>query len=389
MSEIKIVRQSSSWIEGAAEQQLKKMAELPGMVRAVGMPDLHPGQGCPNGAVFITENHIYPHLIGSDIGCGIGLWSTTIQQLRPERLEKKLKGLETGIANPETVLASHGVPCCGYEHSLGTWGHGNHFAEILVFDDIADAATLNNIIPYDQHENAVLLVHSGSRGFGEKILHEHTAKYQDKGLSRDNPDFDEYVNQHRHAIVWARANREVIAGRMLDCLGAQGQRVLDSCHNFLQPVIHNFNPESPLPAEANLHWVHRKGAIPSDRGPVVIPGSRGTHSYLVMPVGNDEETGRSLSHGAGRKMSRIDARSKNGGISEQQLVRTRLGSYVICEDKMLLREEAPNAYKQISQVIDDLVAHNLIRVIARMKPIVTYKTRRVGDEEVKRSKKRR
>ena len=388
MVDVKIIASSSSWIEGAAVQQLEKMAELPGMIRAVGMPDLHPGQGCPNGAVFITENHIYPHLIGSDIGCGIGLWTTTVQQLRPERLEKKLKGLETGIENPEIILRDLNVPCCGYEHSLGTWGYGNHFAELLIFDEIRDPNRLHRIITPDCQDNALLLVHSGSRGFGEKILHEHTAKFQNKGLSRDDAEFDEYMKQHYQAVIWAKANRAVIANRVLDCLGAQGQNVTDTCHNFLQPTIHDFDPDSPLPPEKNLHWVHRKGAIPSNRGPVIIPGSRGSHSYLVEPIGDDEDTGWSLSHGAGRKMSRIDARSKNDGIPEQQLVRTRLGSYVICEDKMLLREEAPNAYKQIFQVIDDLVKHNLIRVIATLKPILTYKTRRSTDEE-KYLKKRR
>ncbi len=382
MTEIKIVASSSSWIEGEAVRQLHKTAELSGMLRAVGMPDLHPGQGYPVGTVFVTEDIIFPALVGSDIGCGIGLWTTSIQQTRPERLEKKLKGLESGIDSPETYLKKWGVEPCGFEHSLGTIGRGNHFAELLVLDDIQMPERIDDFIDPSRQKNALLLVHSGSRGFGEKILYDHTAIYQDKGLHAITDEAWDYLNQHYRALEWAELNRRIIADRMLDCLGASGDRVLDVVHNFVESHGTNVEPTISSAPVGDLVWVHRKGAIPSDRGPVVIPGSRGAHSYLVEPIGNDEETGWSLSHGAGRKMSRKDARNKysrgDRPFNPKKLVQTRLGSYVICEDKLLLLEEAPEAYKPIGRVINDLVEYNLVRIIATLKPILTYKMRRAG-----------
>lgn len=378
MAEVKIIASPTSWIEGEAIAQLERIAKLPDMIRAVGLPDLHPGRGCPVGAAFVTENRIYPHLVGSDIGCGMGLWTTSIKRPRPERLEKKLKRIEGQIDHPEQALSDHCVEPCGHEHSLGTIGRGNHFAEIQMIDEILDQDELNTIIDPEKQENAVLLVHSGSRGYGEQILYAHTAKYRDEGLAEGTPDFDAYMVEHDHAVAWAEVNRRVIAQRILDCLGANGDRILDVPHNFVEAKLGDFSNEM---------WfhVHRKGAIPSDRGAVVIPGSRGAMSYLVEPTQNliaQTEAGWSLSHGAGRKMSRKDALQKakgsrrdGAGINQEHLKRTKLGSLVICDDQIILKEEIPEAYKPIARVIEDLVEHNLVKVIATLKPVLTYKMR--------------
>ncbi|MCL4215939.1 MAG: RtcB family protein, partial [Candidatus Hydrogenedentes bacterium] len=72
--EVHIIRTAKSWIEGSAVQQLEKVATLPGVCRAVGMPDLHPGRGYPIGAAVLCRGMFYPHLVGNDIGCGMGLW---------------------------------------------------------------------------------------------------------------------------------------------------------------------------------------------------------------------------------------------------------------------------------------------------------------------------
>lgn len=384
---VRVVAGPSSWIEGEAVRQLEKMAELPGMVRAVGMPDLHPGQGCPVGAVFVTDGRVYPHLIGTDIGCGMSLWTTSIQERRPERIEKKLKGLESGLENAETVLHDLGVECCGYEHSLGTIGRGNHFAELQVIDQVINKEKLDQIIPPESQENVLLLVHSGSRGYGEKILFDHTAEYQGKGLEVFSDAFDAYMDQHDHAMQWATINRRMIATRFFDCLGAYGSEIFDVPHNFLEGPRN-----SPRDSEIPALWMHRKGAIPSDRGPVVIPGSRGAHSYLVEPIwdrARQVEAGYSLSHGAGRKMSRKDATEKlkrgtrewSRVVSFDNLKRTKFGSLVICENKQLLMEENPEAYKPIDRVIQDLVDAGLIQVVALLKPIVTYKMRQSDEEK--------
>ena len=121
-------------------------------------------------------------------------------------------------------------------------------------------------------------------------------------------------------------------------------------------------------------WLHRKGAALSDAGPVVIPGSRGARSYLVLPVGDGEHCGFSLAHGAGRKWTRSDAK---GRLKERfrpaDLTRTDLGSTVICDDRDLLYEEAPQAYKDIDDVIGDLVHAEAARPVAVLSPLITYK----------------
>lgn len=109
----------------------------------------------------------------------------------------------------------------------------------------------------------------------------------------------------------------------------------------------------------------------------MIPGSRGALSYVVAPVNPSPQSAYSLAHGAGRKWSRADSRGRlEKRFSPKDLTRTALGSAVICEDKALLYEEAPQAYKNIQIVIDDLVQAGLAEVLATMKPVVTYKVRR-------------
>jgi release factor H-coupled RctB family protein len=154
---------------------------------------------------------------------------------------------------------------------------------------------------------------------------------------------------------------------MLGRLKSEGSRLSDVCHNWVES-----REFSGVPC-----WLHRKGAAPSTKGRVVIPGSRGAFSYLVQPLAPREHSAFSLAHGAGRKWSRTDSRAKlEKRYTAKQLERTELGSHVICEDKALLYEEAPQAYKNITTVIDDLVREGLIEVLAILRPLVTYKVRR-------------
>lgn len=166
---------------------------------------------------------------------------------------------------------------------------------------------------------------------------------------------------------WASVNRELIALRTMERLNTDGVRIADVCHNFVEQRDFMGRP----------CWLHRKGAAPSTVGPLVIPGSRGAHSYLVLPTQPSERSAYSLAHGAGRKWSRSDSRARlENRYTAKQLTRTNLGSYVICEDKELLYEEAPQAYKNISTVMDDLVTAGLAEVIAILRPLITYKVRR-------------
>ena len=144
----------------------------------------------------------------------------------------------------------------------------------------------------------------------------------DQGLDPAGSAAAEYLRQHDQALRWAAANRALIAHRVMTALNASGECRLDIGHNEVQP----------LDGQGERLWLHRKGAAPADRGPVVIPGSRGTLSYLVQPCANSDHSLRSLAHGAGRKWKRGEARSR---LSHRQrpedLMTTALGGWVICD----------------------------------------------------------
>ncbi|HEX7653642.1 MAG TPA: RtcB family protein, partial [Verrucomicrobiae bacterium] len=176
-----------------------------------------------------------------------------------------------------------------------------------------------------------------------------------------------YLAANDEAVRWARANRLLIARRFAAPLGGHVSPVWDGCHNQIAAV----------PAADGAGWVHRKGAVTAGQGLLVIPGSRGTFSYLVQATGDGESHAWSLAHGAGRKWMRTAARTRmRDRFSLAELHQTPLGSRVICEDRDLLYEEAPGAYKNIEAVIGDLVAAGLIQVVATLRPLLTYKTRK-------------
>jgi len=361
---VRILASEKNWIEGAALQQLERTATLPGVRLAVGLPDLHPGKGTPIGAAFVIQGRVYPALVGSDIGCGLGLWRTGISSkpIKLERWAERLCGLDGAWdGDVEKFLGERGIPSSGFERSLGTIGGGNHFAELQAVENIQSIEECKKL--GITAEAVYLCVHSGSRGFGEAILRDHVAKFASDGVAADSDDAAQYLVRHDHAKLWASVNRELIALRIVDRLRTHGDRIIDICHNSVERVQHE--------------WIHRKGAAPSTKGAVVIPGSRGAYSYIVVPKEPSERSAFSLAHGAGRKWSRSDSRPRlEKRFSAKDLARTELGSRVICEDKQLLYEEAPQAYKNITVVIDDLVKAGLIDVIATLKPLVTYKVRR-------------
>lgn len=361
---IRVIASPESWIEQAAVDQLRHTATLPGIEAVVGLPDLHAGRGIAVGAAFWSPSHVYPHLVGNDIGCGMGLWRTGLapRKFRADAVVRKLQRLEEPWSeNAAGRLARAGLPLLACA-ALGSIGGGNHFAELLQIDAVLDAGRFG-ALGFDL--NAVyLMVHSGSRGLGQAILDRYRAQHNVAGLLAGEPACIAYRAEHNDAMRWAALNREVIAERFFDRLGTEGERVLDICHNSVTPYRDG--------------WLHRKGAAPADRGPIVIPGSRGDMTYLVQPrLERADDALHSLAHGAGRKWSRGEAREKlSRRFRITDLERTRLGSRVICEDRDLIYEEAPQAYKDIHQVVRDLQDAGLIDLVATLKPLVTYKTRR-------------
>jgi len=366
--EVRLIASPNSWIEGAAVQQLEKTASLPGMRLAVGLPDLHPGKGSPIGAAFAVEGWLYPALVGNDIGCGIGLWRTGLsaRKLKREAWADRLRNLDRAWdGDAREFLGVRGIEPSRYEHCLGTIGGGNHFAELQAIESLTNPETAEQLgITGDV---VYLCVHSGSRGLGEAILREHVGQFGASGFAAGSEEGVRYLARHDHARRWASANRELIAARTLERLKTDGARVIDICHNWVE--------QRDVGGLTCL--IHRKGAAPSTEGAVIIPGSRGALTYIAMPKEPGERSAFSLAHGAGRKWSRSDSRARlEKRFSAKDLTRTELGSHVICEDKELLYEEAPQAYKNITTVIDDLVKAGLAEVVAVLKPLVTYKVRR-------------
>ena len=133
--------------------------------------------------------------------------------------------------------------------------------------------------------------------------------------------------------------------------------------------------------------MHRKGAAPSDKGLVVIPGSRGDLSYIVSPIQSDIAL-NSLAHGAGRKLSRTEAQGKLSEIyKKKDIHKNKWGGRVVCGNKQLLWEEAAECYKNITSVITDLVDAGLINVVATLHPLVTFKTSEGVEEELENNRK--
>ena len=370
-SQVDIIRTPLSWIEGAAEVQLSKVAELPGMIKAVGMPDLHPGKGGPVGAAFLADSIVYPYLVGSDIGCGMSMFKTDVKAARL-KLQSWERRLRTGIlegswdGDTEEWLADYEVLPSGHESALGTIGGGNHFAEWLKVKEIVDADSFEQL-GLDA-KRILLLIHSGSRGFGAQILRQHVDEYTDAGLSVETSKGREYLQQHDHAVAWAKVNRALIAHRIADALGIELSSILDVVHNFVE-----YTQIGEIEG-----WLHRKGATPSDQGVVAIPGSRGAYTYLVQPLGDGQRNMSSLAHGAGRRWKRSGTKARlENRFQVSELQRTDLGSRVICDDKNLLYEEAPPAYKSIDDVVEALVSAGAAKVVAILTPVLTYKKVRV------------
>lgn len=364
-----VVASDSTWMEDAATAQLITTSQLEGMQRVAGMPDLHPGRGYPVGAAFFSVQRFYPALVGNDIGCGMALWQTDLKAsaIKLDKLEKRVGNIDgpmdDDVARAE-AMTTWGVLPGDHDSSLGTIGGGNHFAEFQQVDTVFDAAALEAL--GINVRCLQLLVHTGSRGLGERVLRAHVDAFGHHGLEAGTAAASDYLAQHDAALRYAQCNRELVAQRLLGHVRAQGQRVLDVHHNFV--------------TRADIHgqsgWLHRKGATPSDAGPVLIPGSRGDFSYLVRPTRLCHDTLLSLAHGAGRKWIRSACKDRLFKLmTPTQMGRTALGSRVICNDRQLIYEEAPQAYKSIDSVVQALEGAGLIEVLARTRPVLTYKTR--------------
>lgn len=369
-------------IEQATIDQARKAARLPIVAGHVAlMPDAHIGIGATIGSVIPTENAVIPSAVGVDIGCGMVAVRTNVREdqlpddLRPllQRIEHAVPaGVGKGHARvtkaAETWLASRKPPRDLTDKQIkttlqqfGTLGSGNHFLEVAI----------------DEDNLTWIVLHSGSRGIGNQLATAHIAKAKrdmketltslgDPDLAyfvQGTPDFDAYIADMQWAQDYAMANRAAMIDAAVAVLlkflgfGEETERV--NCH-------HNF-------AARERHggrdiWVTRKGAIKADTGDLgIIPGSMGTRTFIVRGKGN-ELSYTSCSHGAGRKMSRKQARKH---ITEDALREQMKGRVWLDQSARLLLDEGPDAYKDIEQVMRDQA--DLVEIVHELHGIVNYK----------------
>jgi release factor H-coupled RctB family protein len=352
MTEITIITSEGNWLESAALRQLESLAKYPGVTSVAGLPDLQAGR-TPTGLAVVSEGRIYPYLIGNDIGCGMALLKTGLP-LRKFKLEKWENQLardrdygDRPVDNPFPETAPF--------PNLGTLGGGNHFLEFQRVEELTGAPGLDR-------DEALLLVHTGSRGFGRNIMTEFNSE---TGYDLADPLAGRYLELHDQALLWARRNRFLAAEKVMAYFGS-GRRPevwLDLPHNYL--------------SRRGEFFIHRKGAVSAEEGLVVIPGSRGSLTYVLKPTADPEKlekAGWSLAHGAGRKWERGLCRGRlEKKHDRESLRRTALKSRVVCHDLDLLFQEAPEAYKNITPVVAALVEHGLAEIVATLRPLLTFK----------------
>jgi len=389
-----------SWTRGvpfedAAKTQLGNIASLPFIHRWVAaMPDVHVGKGATVGSVIPTKGAIIPAAVGVDLGCGMiaartGLAASDL----PDNLNAVRGAIEAAVPHGRSdeggandIGAWREIPLdvagawqglverfqaicqrhprlerCNHVNHLGTLGTGNHFIEVCL----------------DQDQRVWFMLHSGSRGVGGRIGNHfitlakremerwfiHLPDRDLAYLAEGSQYFDDYVEAVAWAQDYARLNREVmmtrVVGAVRKALGREFPTALEAvnCH-------HNYVAKENHYGE-NV-WVTRKGAVRARAGDLgIIPGSMGARSYIVRGLGNPESF-CSCSHGAGRVMTRTEAKRR---ISLAEHAQATLG--VECRRDAEVIDESPAAYKPIDAVM--AAQSDLVEIVHTLKQVVCVK----------------
>ncbi len=364
-------------VPAGALEQLKRIASQPYVVEHVAaMPDLHVAHGISVGTVFATLDTVVPAALGGDLGCGMSAvrFDFPAARLGSPDLRRLLEALTRaipvgdathrgrGVDVPDALLAAP-LSTASLERArarlmpkhLGSLGGGNHFIEFN----------------RDGGGDLWLLVHSGSRGLGSAIAAHHLqaaaaeAYGELPGLRCESDSGRACLADIGWALEFAKANRHALVSRAIEVLFAQvgphsPEQTLrvDVHHNFVRYEQHF----------ARRLLVHRKGAIAAPAGAyALIPGSMGTASFIVEGLGEAQSFG-SASHGAGRVMTRREARAQ---IRPERLARS-MRRVVYDEGRSAsLVEEAPEAYREINTVLEDEV--DLVTPRIRLEPIAVLK----------------
>ena len=385
------IKNWASDIEDEALKQAKNLARLP-FIASNGvalMPDAHAGKGSTVGSVIATDKAIIPAAVGVDLGCGM---NAVRLSLKASDLPDDLKRIRAQIERdvplgaggkhnereldrlsarmfelgnvPQPVVDVMGSRQAVFEKAtpqMGSLGSGNHFIELCI----------------DENQDVWIMLHSGSRGIGniigshfiekaKKRMEMHFIHLPDGDLAyipEDTDDFRDYMAAVEWAQAYAFKNREtmmdaVIAGlrRHIPVDFTITQEAINCHHNYVARENH---------FGRNL-WVTRKGAIRAREGDLgIIPGSMGQRSYIVRGKGNSESY-CSCSHGAGRKMSRAQARRQ---FSLKDLVEQTAG--VECRKDDAVLDEIPGAYKSIDEVMQ--AQADLVEVVHTLKQVMCVK----------------
>lgn len=373
-------------VEDAALQQTKNIARLP-FIAPQGvalMPDAHLGKGATVGSVVPTTTAIIPSAVGVDIGCGMVAIRTSLRSHElPDSLAKLRGAIEDAVP---TGNAQHKEIRTGFKDfesdallndcvlnvttfqkayekagkQLGSLGSGNHFIEICT----------------DESDYVWVMVHSGSRGIGNMIGQYYIDKAKercemyhvplaDKDLAflpEKDPLFNDYVEAVEWAQKYAFENRRVMLDAVLACMRKEmpafevTEEAINCHHNYIARENHFGN---------NL-WVTRKGAIRARVGDLgIIPGSMGQKSYIVRGKGNTDSY-CSCSHGAGRAMSRAEAKRR---FSLVDLAEQTEG--VECRKDEAVIDEIPGAYKNLDVVME--LQKDLIEVVHTLRAVLCVK----------------
>lgn len=382
-------------VEDDARQQLINIASMPFIYKHLAvMPDVHLGKGSTIGSVIPTQGAIIPAAVGVDIGCGMMAVRTSLDAADlPDHLFELRSAIEQAVPHgrvvqrgrrdkgawqtpPESVNAAWSGLVPGFKRitekyprlkdtnhhiHLGTLGTGNHFIEVCL----------------DEIDRVWIMLHSGSRGVGNAIgslfiqlaqedMRHHLANLPDRDLAyfeEGNPHFDDYVEAVGWAQQFARRNREVMMQHVLTAARhviakpfSVDIEAINCHHNYVQKETH-FGAEI---------LVTRKGAVSAQKGELgIIPGSMGAQSYIVRGFGN-KDAFCSCSHGAGRVMSRNEA--KRRFTVEDQIAAT---AHVECRKDADVIDEIPLAYKNIDAVMQAQRA--LVEVVHTLRQVVCVK----------------
>jgi tRNA-splicing ligase RtcB (3'-phosphate/5'-hydroxy nucleic acid ligase) len=355
-------------------RQLVKVARQPYVVgRVAAMPDAHVANGVAVGTVFATDGVIVPEALGGDLGCGVSAvcFDVTSSSLDTPALSEVLVKLTRTIPTGDAVhrsnktvsglyrarLSTHALEhACERLHfrHLGTLGGGNHFIEL----------------DRDLQGRLWLLVHSGSRGIGSAIADHHVRVARSigsgsiRGLALEDDAGRNCLNDYAVALNFAHQNRmeliRLAADAIAHHLGALSQEVerIDVHHNFVAEEVH----------DGRALLVHRKGAIRASRGVrAVIPGSMATASYVVEGKG-EALSFESASHGAGRVLTRSEARAQ---VRPKQLAHAMRRVVFDASKLESLVEESPAAYRNVAEVLEDEA--DLVSAINRLEPMLVLK----------------